>query len=1106
MKTFSLHINSHINDCAFLQILMLCFMSVLLGCPDQVTVVDLGTPIGGELEVDMEVIGGQGGAEVVGLCFEDDECRRGEYCLLEEDAIEGRCVAGCRLEPDTCAVGGSQKRCDPVSRSCILTCAEDVDCFEHEYCSNGTCQEGCRVDDPTSCPSNERGPQFCDLASHQCVPGGVCCDLNDACSIRDPDQCYQTGGEVLEGLFSCEPNPCGTLCNLDALCEEGEYCSMYGRCAVGCRLGEERGCPPNLVCDSNSRRCISQECTQDSECPSWQFCGEGLCRDGCREGSCPDGLRCDPSHVCRDRCHSDEECNEGYCDNLRMICRPSCDSSTHEGCSLNEACQDGRCVIGCADDRYDAVGDDDSTSAWSIEWQDGQFVGSRTTGVQSRTLCLDDEDWISIPLIEGERIEVRLTGRPSSGDLSATLYDPNGLVLEQTTAPWDAQHRLAYPRLGEGVTVEGNYLLKISSASAIEDQPYNLQIRVAPFTEACFSDENDPNDDVLRGARSLGLTPALRFTELAEGSLCFGDTDLMCFPMNLSDGLDLIVDTPAECDPLSIYVLASGRLGAPYDSTFDYQLVGTQGAGDWGAQGGVRYELRLDPETSAFTNDLWCTQLRAEGNIGCEGYRLAATFSRRQLVCSDIREPNNVLSQATALDGTGPLADGTGQVPYDLDLSLSDPLYLCQGERDLFRVESRSGDAWRAWIIDQSDLEGEPEDRGQLLGSLNLRFLDDEGNQVGDRATINTRDEASLSIATAITSTDGPLYLQVDGHEDSEGPYQLALRRVAPTGPCSQDINEPIGRDDQLEMISSLPEDGPNRLSVNHGYLCDPDGLGDEDWYYFELIQNNTRLCMNSTFRSLNGNIDLELYALGDPLNGDPCGTHEQCRANQPDSSCVAQRCRAPIARSSSLNDGEMIHISSAESQAGEYYARVFSPTDDQNAYRLSVSYSPLSSICSPDFREQETPNDRPQNATLLGSGHARVCDAWLCDIERVDGDWYEVVVPASAQRTLHVSFESQQGTLSFTAEDASSIDGQIISSPRSPSRNVHCMNVIAGPRPSTIKIHVAGDTFNVGQNRIDYVLSVAPVNIVDNPRGACDALSGGLFSEVAWPTLDLRE
>lgn len=1072
---------------------------LFVGCPNQVDVVDLGAPEGGV------PAGVEGGERPVGLCFEDAECGRSEYCAIDEDALEGRCEEGCRATPDSCAVGGSQKRCDLETRACVLSCEGDEGCFAHEYCDEGRCREGCRVDEPAACLADERGPRRCDPELRECVTAGVCCDLDDQCAIRDLDECYQTGGEVLEGLLSCQPDPCGAQCTLDALCAEGEYCNRYGRCSVGCRLEDERGCPPNLSCDPEARRCVSLECAEDSQCPSWQFCGEGLCRDGCREGSCPEGLRCDTSHVCRDSCSGDEVCGAGYCDPSSGTCRASCDPETHAGCGLNEACVDSRCEIGCADDRYDINGDDSAEAAWVVEWLEQVSAGARATGRQSRTLCVGDDDWLAVDLEVGDRVELRLAGRPSSGDLRATLYDPSGAQIAESDLPWSPRHRLAYPPLGEGVSEAGRYHVKITSLAPLEDQPYSLQLRVAPLAEACFSDERDPDDDALRGARSLGLTPALRFTELEEGSLCFGDTDLMCFPMNLSDGLDMIIDAPPECDPLSVRLSPSARIGAPYDAIYDYQLTGTQGDGDWGAEGGARYELRLDPETSAFTNDLWCAQLRAEGSLGCEGYRLSATFSRRQLVCSDLREPNNVLSQATALDGAGPLADGTGRIPYDQELSLSDPLYLCQGERDLFKVESRSGDAWRAWIIDQSDPAGVPEDRGQLRGSLTLRFLDDEGNSVGDSATVNPRGEATL-VATAITPTDGPLYLQVDGFEDSEGPYQLALRRISPTGPCSQDVNEPLGRDDQLERLSTLREDGPQRLSINNGYLCDPEMGFDEDWYRFELPINNTRLCLDSTFRTINGNVDLELYALSDPLSGEPCSSHEQCRENQADSSCIAQRCRAPLVRSASLNNGEMIHVSRAESQAGEYYARVFSPDVEQNAYQLTVSYSPPSSTCSADFREQQMSNDRPQDATLLGSGHARVCDAWLCDTERVEGDWYEVVVPAGAQRTLHLSFESQQGTLSFTAEDASSIDGQVISSPRSPSRNVHCMNVIGGPRPATVKVHVAGDTFNVGQRRVDYVLSVAPVGGMNHPRGACDALSGGLFTEVNWPTLDLRE
>ena len=130
-----------------------------------------------------------------------------------------------------------------------------------------------------------------------------------------------------------------------------------------------------------------------------------------------------------------------------------------------------------------------------------------------------------------------------------------------------------------------------------------------------------------------------------------------------------------------------------------------------------------------------------------------------------------------------------------------------------------------------------------------------------------------------------------------------------------------------------------------------------------------------------------------------------------------------------------------------------------------------------------------------LAAGRIELCDTWLCDTERAQGDWYEIVVPASAQRTVHVAFETQQGRLTLSALDASNLDGETVDSPRSQSRNVHCINIAAGARPATVKLHVAGDTFNINQNRLDYV-RVVPTNLGSNSRGACDLLSNGLFTE----------
>ena len=85
----------------------------------------------------------------------------------------------------------------------------------------------------------------------------------------------------------------------------------------------------------------------------------------------------------------------------------------------------------------------------------------------------------------------------------------------------------------------------------------------------------------------------------------------------------------------------------------------------------------------------------------------------------------------------------------------------------------------------------------------------------------------------------------------------------------------------------------------------------------------------------------MELFEGGNLINGQICGNHEDCRSQQMNSSCIVGRCRAPLARAQSLDDGEMIHFNSLETQPGRYYARVYSPEQAENAYQLSVTTVP---------------------------------------------------------------------------------------------------------------------------------------------------------------------
>ena len=107
---------------------------------------------------DMNVI--QGDAAMVPTCRIDDQCEPSEYCFEAEDGTK-RCRSGCR--EDGCEEG---RTCDLTLRVCVrdTSCEDDEGCFFGEYCDDGMCVDGCRLNDAEACPRNEDGlPTACDL-------------------------------------------------------------------------------------------------------------------------------------------------------------------------------------------------------------------------------------------------------------------------------------------------------------------------------------------------------------------------------------------------------------------------------------------------------------------------------------------------------------------------------------------------------------------------------------------------------------------------------------------------------------------------------------------------------------------------------------------------------------------------------------------------------------------------------------------------------------------------------------------------------------------------------------------------------------------------------
>ncbi|MBN2499080.1 MAG: hypothetical protein JXR96_31115 [Deltaproteobacteria bacterium] len=251
-------------------------------------------------------------------CLDDCDCYAGEHC------VQGRCL-----------VSGQD-------------CAEDSDCAGEEICQAGACT-------PRECSTRE------DCAGPVCLvcKNGICTEPPAVCR-GDLDCCV--GFHCNFG--TCEPDDTG--CRIDEDCTEpGFPRCLEGEC-VQCLI--ESDCASGQVCEEGY--CVDQGCSPYS-CPLGQWCDlqDGQCKPGCDAnedceppevcnyathtcgttdccGGCPGDQSCNPSTcACEDRCHSAEDCPEGY--ECRADGQCWC---TPAACPEGEWCDPstGQCVESCA--------------------------------------------------------------------------------------------------------------------------------------------------------------------------------------------------------------------------------------------------------------------------------------------------------------------------------------------------------------------------------------------------------------------------------------------------------------------------------------------------------------------------------------------------------------------------------------------------------------------------------------------------------------------------------------------------------------------------------------------------------------------------------------
>lgn len=925
-------------------------------------------------------------------------------------------------------------------------CVADADCAREAYCTDGVCLAGCRTM-PDDCRTTPAGvPTRCNPETRRCEGGA-----------SSPDGCVD-----------------------DAGCAAGRYCDASGDCVPGCRP-TPGDCGPFDQCDAETRTCRAPVCSDDADCPLDTACdrASSACVPGCRaDAECGPGARCDATHACRSDCAGDANCRAGeYCDLFAGTCRVQCALPDHQGCRPEEACDSAtrRCVEACRDDGAEAgAGNDTLETASPLPTAaDANRPGVRSGAVVGRVMCPGDPDFLAIALPGPARTEVTLTWDTGPGDLRLALTDALGRPL--ATADGTSPLRLHSSALG-APPGPAELRVEIGGAEALAGPAiYTVSARTADPATGCFPDGSDPQDDRAAFGRPAGLRAEARAVERFTGNLCRGDVDWICLDVEANDGFTATLEVPAAAEALALSLHSANTpddpalvVGVPVDDVpTARRLVVTPGAG---ALENGRYCLRVAVPEGADTQT--------------EDWRVTLETIRSPFRCGDPAEPNDAPGAATPLDDDGPLADPAGRLPVGLPLAYPEALRLCPGDADLFRVDADAGDVLRAWI------EGPA-----ALGAPEVAWLDAAGRQRGDLGTVTPADAPSPIAALTVAATPGRFYVRVRGDAAGGGPYTLFVRRDAAALGCDADFQEPRPRNDGPDDALSLVGPRADRTSVTNARLCNAlPGTTDEDWYRFELASPGERLCIASTFRQRDGNVDLELFRVDPdaaPCNGACDGGH-----------CIEGRCVAATAAARTRHDGEMIALDGAVTVPGAHYLRVFSQDGEQNAYDLAVTRTAAAGLCEPDFRERDRPNDTIEGATPLGAGRAHVCDAWLCRDERQTGDWFRIQVPAGEDRTVHVGFDGlADGTVALTVLDPADPEagetfvayGDTLS---------QCLNLRGGPETTEVAIGLTAVRFeNDADMRLDYTLQIAPTNLAASPRGECDGLSGGLYREIPWPT-----
>ncbi|MCK6573194.1 hypothetical protein L6V77_19100 [Myxococcota bacterium] len=961
-------------------------------------------------------------------------------------------------------------------------CASDEACPPGRYCgSDGLCEVGCRSADDV-CPPDALGrTRSCDPATHLCLPNVPCCAGVGVCGLVREDLC---GGVALQGSVTCDANPCGIDCLSDLDCGAGQFCHPVDfRCTRGCRLGDPAGCPFDETCVPETRACGVVDCEAHDDCQDpAQYCdfigalATRTCREGCRDdASCGGGGRCAADHTCVFLCDPENDrCPGGQvCDAISGRCVPLCESN--DDCPADQICDafSARCQDGCRDDAFEP--DDLLDEARALDLGPPDADGRRVAQAVGR-MCDLNPDVFTFELPAGARFRARLDFEVSeAGGMSGTyiaITTADGTSTGEI--PFDASPaELTFPALGVAVEPGPVYVTVLAESATGSD--YTLTIELAPDAEACFADPVDPADDSLRTATRLA-----RETGTVGGTLCAGDEDWFVLRLGRNDGLALSALAFSGSAPLRLELYRASRVdGLPGIAPDHASGPGIEGFD------GTAYEVVVPTDTAGFSDEDWYVRLRTDVAGQQAEYRLQYDHDVSGVVCDDDghTEPNDEPGTAVDLDLLPDISAGGRLVPDALHGVPLD-LALCPGDVDTFCLIADRDDALSATLTTAS--------------GAGLRWLDGFGDPL--TALIPGQPPGAAPVPQQLGRVAGGRYcLQVAG---GGGPYTLSVRRDVPAMfACAADVAETdpaTGRRNDTAATATLaPPEGaaPERFAIGDGYFCDVGETADEDWYAYTPAPAGARLCVTvSGFADAGGDVDLEIYLPGVDEEALPCEDDDACFEGE---RCVEGACLLPYATAATRTANEMWYrgrFQPAPGSGAEYYRLVRGlPPGEGVPYRIDVSNVPDAENCGQDGPERTGQNDTPETGTALGPREIGLCDAWICPNERVTGDFYDVTVPAGADRTVFVDFDDvNEGRIYLYGtgpqpDPADGLSGFVRSELALGGQQ--CINLRGGARDQVFSIQVTAD--RMFASRVDYALRVVETDLDRRPAGDCVELGG---------------